>query len=44
MPPNPYRPTRIIYRVDGNRIEVLIIAVGMRRDNQIYDAASSRVD
>jgi mRNA interferase RelE/StbE len=36
--------TRIVYRVDGNRIEVLIIAVGMRRDNQIYDAASSRVD
>lgn len=36
--------TRIVYRVDGDRIEVLIIAVGMRRDNQIYDAASSRVD
>ena len=36
--------TRIVYRVDGKRIEVLIIAVGMRRDNEIYDAASSRVD
>ena len=36
--------TRIVYRVDGDRIEVLIIAVGMRRDNQIYDTASSRVD
>lgn len=36
--------TRIVYRVDGDRIEVLIIAVGMPRDNQIYDAASSRVD
>ncbi|WP_432263196.1 type II toxin-antitoxin system RelE family toxin [Cupriavidus sp. TMH.W2] len=36
--------TRIVYRVDGERIEVLIIAVGMRRDNEIYDAASSRVD
>ena len=36
--------TRIVYRVDGDRIEVLIIAVGMRRDNEIYDAASSRVD
>jgi mRNA interferase RelE/StbE len=29
--------TRIVYRVDGGRIEVLIIAVGMRRDNEIYD-------
>jgi mRNA interferase RelE/StbE len=36
--------TRIVYRIDGKRIEVLIIAVGMRRDNQIYDTASSRVD
>ena len=36
--------TRIVYRVDGGRIEVLIVAVGMRRDNEIYDAASSRVD
>ena len=36
--------TRIVYRVDGDRIEVLIIAVGMRRDNEIYDSASSRVD
>lgn len=36
--------TRIVYRVDGEHIEVLIIAVGMRRDNEIYDTASSRVD
>lgn len=36
--------TRIVYRVDGDRVEVLIIAVGMRRDNEIYDTASSRVD
>jgi mRNA interferase RelE/StbE len=35
---------RIIYRVDGDRIEVLIIAVGMRRDNEIYDTATSRVE
>lgn len=35
--------TRIVYRVDGDRIEVLIIAVGMRRDNEIYDTASSRI-
>ena len=36
--------TRIVYRVDGGRIEVLIVAVGMRRDNEICDAASGRVD
>jgi mRNA interferase RelE/StbE len=35
--------TRIVYRVDGERVEVLIIAVGMRRDNEIYDAASGRM-
>lgn len=35
--------TRVVYRIHDNRVEVLIIAVGMRRDNQIYDAASSRV-
>jgi mRNA interferase RelE/StbE len=36
--------TRIVYRVNGDRVEVLIIAVGMRRDNEIYDAATSRVE
>ncbi|MGS0740926.1 type II toxin-antitoxin system RelE family toxin [Glaciimonas sp. GG7] len=36
--------TRIVYRIDGERIEVLIIAVGMRRNNEIYDTASGRVD
>ena len=35
--------TRIIYRVESERIEVLIIAVGMRRDNEIYESASNRV-
>lgn len=35
--------TRIVYRVNGPRVEVLIIAVGMRRDNEIYDAASGRI-
>jgi mRNA interferase RelE/StbE len=35
--------TRIVYRVYEERIEVLIIAVGMRRDNEIYDAANTRV-
>ena len=36
--------TRIVYRVDGGRIEVLIIVIGMRRNNEIYDTASSRID
>jgi mRNA interferase RelE/StbE len=36
--------TRIVYKVDGSRIEVLVIAIGMRRDNEIYDAAYGRVD
>jgi mRNA interferase RelE/StbE len=35
--------TRIVYRVNGERVEVLIIAVGMRRDNEIYDAATDRI-
>jgi mRNA interferase RelE/StbE len=29
--------------VNGERIEVLIIAVGIRRDHEIYDAATGRV-
>jgi len=36
--------TRIVYQVDGDQVEILIIAVGMRRDNEIYDVASSRID
>lgn len=36
--------TRIVYSVDGEQIKVLIIAVGMRRDNEIYEAASKRTD
>ncbi|WP_455289719.1 type II toxin-antitoxin system RelE family toxin [Cupriavidus necator] len=35
--------TRIVYRVDGPRIEVLIVAVGIRRDNEIYDLATGRI-
>ncbi len=36
--------TRIVYRVDGKKIEVLIIAVGMRRDDEVYELAEDRVD
>jgi len=35
--------TRIVYRVDGKAVEVLIIAVGARRDSEVYDAAKKRV-
>lgn len=35
--------TRIVYRVHAEAIEVLILAVGMRRDGEIYDAAQKRV-
>jgi mRNA interferase RelE/StbE len=33
---------RIVYRVDGKRVEVLIIAVGARHDDEVYQAAESR--
>ena len=36
--------TRIVYEVNGSRVEVLLIAVGMRRDKEIYDAAYGRID
>jgi mRNA interferase RelE/StbE len=35
--------TRIVYRVNGKAIEVLIIAVGARRDAEVYDAAKRRI-
>jgi len=35
--------TRIVYRVDGKAIQVLIVAVGARRDKEVYDAAEQRV-
>lgn len=35
--------TRIVYRVYKKQIQVLIIAVGMRRDDEIYQAALARV-
>lgn len=35
--------TRIVYRVDGKAIEVLIVAVGARRDEEIYEMAQRRV-
>ncbi|MDE2445190.1 MAG: type II toxin-antitoxin system RelE/ParE family toxin [Alphaproteobacteria bacterium] len=34
---------RIVYRVDKGKIEILIIAVGMRRDDEIYEKAGKRL-
>ena len=36
--------TRIVYRVEKQRIEVLIIAVGMRRDEEVYHKAKKRAE
>jgi mRNA interferase RelE/StbE len=35
--------TRIVYRVDKGRVEILIVAVGMRRDDEVYEKAGGRV-
>ena len=34
---------RIVYRVDADVVEVLIIAVGPRRNNEVYRTARKRV-
>lgn len=33
---------RIVYRVDGNKI-VLILCIGARRDDEVYEASKDRV-
>ena len=33
---------RIVYHVDGKKVEVLIIAVGARRDSEVYASATRR--
>ncbi len=33
---------RIVYRVDGKRVELLIVAIGARRDDEVYQTAESR--
>ena len=35
--------TRIVYRVKADAIEVLIVAVGQRRDAEVYAAAEKRI-
>jgi mRNA interferase RelE/StbE len=34
---------RIVYRVDGTKIEVFVIAAGLRRDDEIYETAVKRL-
>ena len=34
--------TRIVYRIDKGKIEILIISVGMRRDDVVYEKAGKR--
>ncbi len=35
--------TRIVYRVNADVIEVLIVAVGQRKDSAVYTAAGTRI-
>jgi mRNA interferase RelE/StbE len=35
--------TRIVYRVNAAAIEVMVVAVGQRRDAEVYAAAEERV-
>jgi mRNA interferase RelE/StbE len=35
---------RIIYNVDSGSVEVLVVAVGMRRDEEVYALVASRLD
>lgn len=35
--------TRIVYRVNAEAIEVLIVAIGQRRNAEVYAAAEQRV-
>lgn len=35
--------TRIVYRVDKGKISILVVAVGMRRDSEVYEAAEKRL-
>ena len=35
--------TRIVYRINAEVIEVLIVAVGQRKDSAVYTAAGNRI-
>ena len=34
--------TRVVYRVHAAQVEILVIAVGMRRDDEIYKVSAKR--
>ena len=36
--------TRVVYRVLAAKVEILVIAVGMRRDDEIYQTSGRRVE
>jgi mRNA interferase RelE/StbE len=36
-------PYRVVYRVDGNRITVFVLHIGMRRDFEVYIEAAHRL-
>ena len=33
---------RVVYRVNKNKIEIYVLAIGIRRDSEIYDLAVKR--
>ena len=35
--------TRIVYRVNAQVVEVLVVAIGQRRDSEVYSIAGKRV-
>ena len=35
---------RLVYRVDDDRIVVIVIAVGRREQNEVYETAARRID
>ncbi len=34
---------RIIYKIDGNKVAVLVLAAGPRRNNEVYTKAGKRI-
>ena len=36
--------TRVVYRVHADKVEILVVAVGMRRDDEIYQTSGKRVE
>ncbi|WP_062268517.1 type II toxin-antitoxin system RelE family toxin [Endozoicomonas arenosclerae] len=35
--------TRIVYRVDNEKVSILVVAVGMRRGSEVYKSAEKRL-